>query len=461
MVTDFMMTFQKEGASKLRALKLSAYAIATVVFVEVSLGLVVGSLAIVSDGLHATLDLITTIALFVAAKAALKPPDDEHLYGHEKFETIGGLIGGIVLVGVAVIIFYEAALKAIQGVGVNQSLGLVGFGAIGFTFCIDVFRLTIFRRAGGESSTVKVGFYHAIADLSSTVIAFIGFGLAVLAGINWGDAIASVALGILLSYLSVGLIRNNIMELSDAASKEMIQEIRKQIVSEPGVAKTENLRARKAGSKIFLETTVQVAEGMDLEEAHALASKIESNLKGAFGNVDATIHIEPNEKATRMEHLVEKLAMTEGVREVHEVATVYSGGKLYVTLHAIVDPKLSVEEAHKIAEEIERRVQGGMRQLEHVTVHVEPSGEVRALEVGDEELKTIISRVTDGLSQNFRLEKVLTYVAGGKRYVDLDCCFTKQITIAEAHRLASRIEKEVKDRFADSVVTVHIEPICG
>ena len=75
-------------------------------------------------------------------------------------------------------------------------------------------------------------------------------------------------------------------------------------------------------------------------------------------------------------------------------------------------------------------------------------------------MKAIIYKVTDGLTDNLRLDKLLTYVAGGKRYINLDCCFTKQITIAEAHELASRIEKEVKERFAEAVVTVHIEPIC-
>jgi divalent metal cation (Fe/Co/Zn/Cd) transporter len=145
---------------------------------------------------------------------------------------------------------------------------------------------------------------------------------------------------------------------------------------------------------------------------------------------------------------------------VHEISTVYASGKLYITLHAIVDPALSVEEAHNIAEKIEENMHSGIRLLEHVTVHVEPAGEIPALEIGEDELKTIISRVTDGFAQNFRVDKVLTYVAGGKRYINLDCCFTKQITIAEAHELASRIEKEVKERFTDSVVTVHIEPIC-
>jgi cation diffusion facilitator family transporter len=458
------MQNSQEGAYKLNVLKLSAIAITSVVVVEVSLGLVVNSLAILSDGLHALLDAITTLALFLATKAALKPPDEEHMYGHEKFETIGGLIGGIALIGIALLVIYEAISKLAQGVGVNEELKLVGFSAIGFTFCIDILRIAIFRKAAGsESTTVKVGFYHAIADLSSTVIAFLGFGLATLAQIKWGDSLASMILGILLGYLSIKLIRSNIMELSDTASKEMVQRIRKEILSHEGegALKCENLKVRKVGSKTFIETTVQVPSRMNLEEAHALASKIEANLTEAFGNVDATIHIEPSEKETKMEQLVEKLATVEGVRAVHEIATVYSSGKLYITLHAYVDPKLSVEEAHEIAEKIENRMRAGIKQLENVTVHVEPYGaEVRAAEIDENELRKIIQKVAKGIEQNFYIKRIVTYSAEGKQYINLDCCFTKQVSITEAHKIASRIEEEIKERFADAVVTVHMEPIC-
>src|SRR4030067_3552092 len=113
------MQNSSEGTYKLNALKLSAIAIASVVVVEVSLGLIVNSLAILSDGLHALLDVITTLLLFFATKAALKPPDEEHTYGHEKFETIGGLIGSLVLIGVAILVAYEAALRLMAGVGVG------------------------------------------------------------------------------------------------------------------------------------------------------------------------------------------------------------------------------------------------------------------------------------------------------------------------------------------------------
>jgi cation diffusion facilitator family transporter len=449
-----------QGAGKLRALKLSAAAIFSVVVIEVIVGLAVGSLAVLSDGLHALLDVVSSVMLFFAARAALKPPDEEHTYGHEKFEAIGGLIAGIILVAVALLIFYEAAERLMAPTPFNEGLQLAGFIAIGYTLCVDVFRITVFRKAGSTHSTsVKAGFYDAVSDLSSTIIALLGFGLATLGFYN-GDSFASIFLGAMLIYLSIRLARTSITELSDATSKGMTQRLQKTILSEEGVLKSENLRARQVGSKTFIETTVQVSEAMSLDEAHALASRIESKLTKTFGNVDATIHIEPAPSETGMKQLVQQLAHVEGVREVHEISTVYATGKLYITLHAIVDPKISVEEAHNIAEKIENNMYPEIKQLEHVTVHVEPAGEIPAVEIGEAELKTMIARATDGFAPNFRVDKVLTYVAGGKRYINMDCCFTKQITIAEAHDLASKVEKEVKGRFADAVVTVHIEPIC-
>ena len=451
-----------QGAGKVRALKLSAVAIFSVVIIEVIIGspLVANSLAILSDGLHALLDALSSLMLFFAARASLKPPDEEHTYGHGKFEAIGGLTAGIILVGVALLVFYEAAVRLMGNVRVNEGLEFAGFFAIGYTLCIDFFRITIFRKAGStHSASVKAGFYDAISDLSSTIIALLGFGLATIGFYN-GDSFASIFLGLMLIYLSIRLVRSSIAELSDATSKGMTQRIENAILSEEGVVKNENLRARQVGSKTFVETTVKVSDAMSLDEAHALASRIEGKLTKIFGNVDATIHIEPSEREMGIKQLVEKLAKVESVQEVHEISTVYASGKLYVTLHALVNPNLSVEEAHVIADKIEKSMYSGIKQLEHVTVHVEPSGEVRAVEIGEDDLKNIISKVSDGFAESLRVDKVLTYAAGGKRYINLDCCFTKQITIAEAHELASRIEKEVKERFADAVVTVHIEPIC-
>jgi len=448
-----------KGDSKLRVLKVSAVAIASVVIVEVVLGLLVDSLAILSDGLHASLDVFSTVMLFVATRAALKPPDEEHMYGHEKYEAIGGLIGGIILVGVAILIFYEAAVRLISNIQVNEGLQIAGFLAIGYTLCIDLFRVTIFRGAGhSQSTSVKAGFYDAISDLGSTLIALLGFGLATM-GFYYGDAIASVFLGCMLTVLSIRLARDSIMELSDTASKDLVQKTRKTVLAHDGIRDCRTLKVRKVGSKIFADCTVQVSSLMSLEEAHALASKIEEDLEKTFGNVDATIHIEPAEEETKVEQLVEKLATVENVKEVHDSVTVYARGKLYITLHAYVDPNLSVEEAHEIAEKIESKMHAEIKQVENVTVHVEPYGvDKHAAEIDEDELKDVIDKLAKKVKTSLRLKRTVTYTADRKRYINIDCCFTKQVPLTEAHEIASQVEKKIAEYFADAVVTVHIEP---
>jgi cation diffusion facilitator family transporter len=448
-----------ENEYKLRTLKRSTIAIASVVLVEVILGLVVNSLAIVSDGLHALLDALTTFALLIATQASLKPPDEEHMYGHEKFESIGGLIGGIALIGVALLIMYEAILKILENTPVNQELQLVGFIAIGYTFCIDFFRVGSFMKARkSESSTMKAGLFHAVADLSSTVIALLGFGLATL-GFPYGDSLASMVLSVLLTYLSVKLVWSNGMELSDAVSKDVADKVRKEILRTKGVCKCEDLKIRRAGNKTFVRATVQVPDYLGLEEAHDLTSEIESKLKKSMGNADVTIHTEPCETEMPTEKLVEKLAMeTAGVKGVHGIDASYADGKLYITLHIYVNPKLTVEEADGMADNIESKIQEGVRDVENVAVHIEPysARKRRGSTVNENEISRIIHEAA-GSSGVFHIKRIVTYVADNKRYINIDCRFTKQTSVEDAHKIASDIEEKVRAHFAETIVTVHTE----
>jgi cation diffusion facilitator family transporter len=450
-----------EGQTKLRALKISAIAIFSVVIVEVAVGLIVNSLAIISDGLHALLDALSSVMLFFAVRESLKPPDEEHTYGHEKFEAIGGLIGGIVLIAVACLIFYEAAVRLLENTQLSGGVEYTGFIAIGYALFISALRVTVFKKNRHvEGASMKAGFYDAISDLGSTIIALLGFALALL-GFSRGDAFASIFLGVMLTYLSIKLAKASVMELSDTASRELVAKTRRVIQSCNGVVKTENLKVRKVGSKVFVDASVQVPNVMSLEDAHALASKIEICLKDACGNVDATIHIEPADKEHKIKQLVEKLATVEGVKEVHEIATNYVGGKLYITLHAYVNPELSVEEAHRLAEVIEGRLHSEIKPLENVTVHMEPAGvAIPAEQFNEARLQKIVQDAAVDIGGNLQVKRVVTYAAEGKRYINIDCCFTRHVQIKDAHHMASLLEKETKEHFANAVVTVHIEPKC-
>jgi cation diffusion facilitator family transporter len=450
--------FQNEANYKLRALKISAIAIFSVVIVEVTVGFLVNSLAIVSDGLHALLDALSTIMLFFAVRAAIKPPDEEHTYGHEKFETIGGLIGGIALIGVAILIFYEAAMRLLAAPVLNSNIEFAGFIAITYALFIAALRVTIFRKSQHiQSQSMKAGLYDAISDLSSTIIALLGFGLATL-GFYSGDAFASIFLGILLTYLSAKLVKSSISELSDSVSKDLIDKARSIIHDCNGVLKTRDLKVRKVGSKVFVESSVQVPFLMSLDEAHSLTSKIEACLGDSLGNVEATIHVEPSVEGKKMGSLIKKLATVEGVKEVHEISTHYVEGKLYVTLHAYVNPELSVEDSHKISDAVEKQIRSAIKQIEHVTVHIEPSNAT----ITEEEVHDLIEKIAYEAAKNtgekLQIENVVTYFAEDKRFINVDCSFTNLIKIKDAHKIVSQIEKDIKEHFANAEVTVHMEP---
>jgi cation diffusion facilitator family transporter len=449
-----------ESGYKLRTLRYSAVAIASVVVVEVAIGLTVNSLAIASDGLHALLDAVTTVLLFVATRESAKPPDEEHMYGHEKFESIGGLVGGIALIGIALLILYEAVLKALRGQSINFGLEYAGFIAVGYTFCVDFFRVgTLLKARRSESTTMKAGFYHAIADLSSTIIAFLGFGLATL-NFPYGDSLASTILGMLLIYLSVKLVWSSGMELTDTVSRDMADRVRHEIVVTEGICKLESLKVRKAGEKAFVRATIQVPNYLNHDEAHELASRIESNIRNVLGNCDVAIHTEPCKPEMPTERLVEKLALeVQGIKEVHEISSVHTDGKLYITLHANVDSKMSLEAAHGLARSIEKRIEERIPEVEDVAVHMEPFSVDRrkGSMVDDEEIRRIIHGIAENYKQAFRVKGIVTYVARKKRYISIDCSFTGQISLEEAHRVASQIEEKLSERFVETSVTVDIE----
>ncbi len=450
-----------ESAYKIRALKLSLIAITSVIAVELTIGTIVSSLAIISDGLHATLDAITSLVILLATRAALKPPDEEHMYGHEKFESLGGLVGGIALIAVALLIIYEAIVKIINHETVDLGLKYLGFTAVGYTFCIDIFRVgTLFRGRKSASTTLRVGFYHAAADMSSTIIAFIGFGLATL-GYQYGDSIASITLGVMLSYLSIRLVKSAGSELSDTASKEVVLKIRKAVLDTKGIDTIKDLKVRIAGETTFVRITVQVPNYMDFKESHRTASQAKENIRRAVkGETDVLVHVE-HSPGVPAEKIVEDIAMNvPGVKNVHDVDVSCTEGKVYVTLHSRVDPKMTVQEAHDLADQIENQIIGNIKDVENVSVHMEPfkARKTKGISVNVEEIRRLVQEAAEANKEAFRIKGIRTYVIGDKRYLNVDCIFTGQISIEEAHRIASQIEDKIRERFEDMIVTAHMEP---
>lgn len=454
-----------KSVTKIRALQLSFVAIASVVVAEGVIGFVTNSLAILSDAAHALLDTVTTLILLVTTQLSLKPPDEEHLYGHGKIEPIGGLIGGVALIGLAAYIFYEAVTRIYQ---ITLSMDRyvvhepVGFVAVGYTLAVDFFRIGLLWGRGGESVTARASLYHALSDFASTIIALVGFGLIFVGIDDRVDASASIVLGFLLVYLTVGLLRTSGADLSDQISRNIVAEIRREIMATKGVQTCKELKARKVGNKTFVETTICVPSSMGLAEAHDVASQIENNITRIHGDSSVTVHIEPVGTEKPADTQIETLATAvEGVRGVHNLTQAYSKGKLYITLHALVDPQLPIEHAHEIAEQIEANLTREISDIENVTVHIEPSAPAISREYAaqDADVRRVIKQIADAHPSIKRVRRVVTYVSEKKRYINIDCSFDKGTSVEAMHDTVSHIEAEIKREFKEAEVTIHAEPL--
>lgn len=448
---------------KVKALKLSFIAISTVILFEGIAGAFSNSLAILSDAAHAVFDAVTTLILLVTTQWSQKPPDEEHTYGHAKIESIGGLIGGLVLIALAAVLLFEASMRFISIKEAN--INPIGFVAIVYTFCVDFFRIgTLSRTIEGGSVTVRANLYHALADLTSTLIALVGFYFAAI-GVSQGDTMASVILALLLVYLSGRLIKTSALELSDAIPKRILSSLQKEIIKTQGVLECKELKVRKVGTNFFVEVTVFVSEKLGLQEAHDIASATEINIRNYLGDASVTVHVEPTQKEASLETVVENLVwLVKGVKGVHNVSSFYTEGDLHIVLHIQVDGKLSLEQAHETAEEIEQRLRQNINTTAKVTIHIEPFDHLKVSKrclPTKTKMEETIRQIVEKQPKVFKIKSITTYKKGEKRYLNIACSFDKRYSVDVAHNIVSDIERELRKRFEETIVTIHAEPPNG
>lgn len=202
--------------------------------------------------------------------------------------------------------------------------------------------------------------------------------------------------------------------------------------------------------KVLKWSIIAIASVVAVEIAVGIVINSLTSARGmskTLGKAVVTIHTEPCKMEVPTEKLVEKLAMEiHDVKEVHDVTMANSEGKLYVTLHAYVDPRLTVAKAHEIADEIEQGVKKNLPDVEDMAVHIEPfsNKEMKGTAVDEDEVKRIVHEIANEYQNTLHVRAIITYIAGKKRHIKIDCNFTKQLSIEEAHEIATKMEAEIR-----------------
>ena len=278
----------------------SAGNLALLVFKFVA-GVLGHSAAMVADAVHSLSDFFTDLVVLLFVRVSARPQDESHDYGHGKFETLATLFIGLALVGAAIGIIVNGAVK-FAGWLDGETLPIPGklalWAALASILVKEIlYRYTVIRGRALDSPAVVANAWHHRSDALSSIGAAIGIGGAILLGERWAvlDPLASIVVGGMLMKVAWDLLKGSLGELTDqslSAAEE--QEITDIITASPDVTEPHNLRTRRIGNRIAIESHIRMDGSLPLETAHEQASAIERRLEERFGpETLVTLHMEP------------------------------------------------------------------------------------------------------------------------------------------------------------------------
>ena len=443
-----------------QVLKISLFAILSAFAVELIFGLIFNSLGLITDSVHALLDSVVTVVLLLAARLAIKPPDAEHTYGHGKIETLGGLFGGIAILLIAVFFIYESLVR-LQSPEPEILPSIIAVIAGIYTIGVDIFRIILLgksiRRIGG--TTLKADFYHALMDLGSTLVAIVGI-LLVTTGFYQGDFIAALVLGVLLVVLSLKLIYRTAMDLTDIISPGLVTKVREITQNTDGVLGVGQILMRKSGDTIFCDVTISLRGDVSFDKAHEISNQAEKNIKNEISNCQTLVHFEPSWQGVSQESKIKDIAMgIDGVKDVHNISSYSSEGKIFVSLHVMVEREKNLEEAHKISEIVEEKIQNSLPEIHHITIHLEPFVTIpENLKFAGKTTEEKIGSLLEEYSEIKKIGRIIILQYKNIQKIDIDCSFDGGLAIEKVHDLTSQIERKIRSEFKNAIITIHPEP---
>lgn len=268
---------------------------------KVAVGIIARSSAIIADGLHSGSDLASDLAVLWSIHAARRPADEDHHYGHARYEAIVSLFVGILLIAAALFV----AIEAIVTIG-RQHGAIRNWWPLWMALASIALKELLFwwTRAVGRryrNSAIVANAWHHRSDAFSSIAAAAGIAGALVGGPRWAflDHLTAVVLAAFLVVIGIRIVRDSLSRLSDRApGPESVREMQQVICAISGVQGFHAFRARHsgAGGLIEMDVHIQVDPAITVLQGHDIANRVESELRRAIPDVTSVVvHIEPGE----------------------------------------------------------------------------------------------------------------------------------------------------------------------
>jgi cation diffusion facilitator family transporter len=428
-------------------------------------GVMTNSLGILSEALHSGLDLVAAATTVYAVRTSSKPPDEDHLYGHGKYESFSALVETLLLLATCAWISYEAIQRLFFRETYAEA-SLLGFAVMIISIVLDFSRSRALSRVAKKyrSQALEADALHFRTDILSS-LTVIGGLIFLRLGFRIADPLAALGVVVVVVVLSLRLGKRTILVLLDKAPEGLAEAIRSEVLRIPGVHSCGRVRVRPSGAETFVDLQVYVDRSTSFERVNAVALEVEQAIRKLEPNSDIVVRTRPTmEPETGLAEKVRKVAsQIHGVRGIHNLEVHDAENGLHIEMHLEADPDASLETAHGVATKLESAIKASIHEIAEIVTHIE-SAEEMPLTSADVTLESqrIMKAVRDTALQVpgvKRCRDIAVHSAEDGLHLTLTCVLDATLPVSEAHELSTRIESALLARIEGaSRALVHVEP---
>lgn len=453
-----------DHARKERVALLSILASAGITLGKFVAGFLSGSLALLSEAAHALVDTGATIVTYFAIRAAHKPADAEHQYGHGKFESLAALAEMVVLFVLAALVLVQASRRIAEGGGEFEATPLA-FAVLIISIVVDINRVMSLRKVAREtgSQALAADALHFASDLAGSVLVFLGL-VAALFGFKYGDALAAIGVAAFIAIAGWRLGRQTINTLVDSAPKGIAERVVAVATDVPGVVRVDQLRLRSGGAENFGEIEVSVSRTLPLDRVRAIKEQVLAAVRAEFPNTHLTIATIP--RALDNETVLERIILTAAKRRlpVHHVTVQDIGERLSIGLDIEVDGRMSLLAAHGLASKFEAAIRDELGAEVEVETHIEP---LEVPHLAGEEAPTVvtamiaesINRLAASVGTIRDIHDVRVRQTPSGLVVAYHCHADSALDVQTVHDSVDFLERETRHKHPEIIRVVgHAEP---
>jgi cation diffusion facilitator family transporter len=416
-------------------------------------GLMSGSLALLSEAAHSLIDVGATVMTYFAVRISGKPADAEHHYGHGKVESVSALAETALLFVLSGVVIWEALQRLLGDHGQAIEATRWAFGVIVVSVVVDFFRARLLYRVAAETSSeaLEADALHFGSDMWSSVAVLIGLGLVVL-GYPWADSAAAIVVAIFICIAGWRLGRRTIETLTDTAPPGAADKISAVVARIPGVVALERLRVRQAGDTLFVDLVVAVSRTLPLDRVAALKDRIVAAIRADSPAAEVTVTTEP--RALDDETVLERVMVIARNRAlaVHHVTVHTIEGRLAISLDLEVDGALALAAAHDVASGLEQAIRDELGPDVEVETHIEPlqAYDGRGREAAPERIAAVgdaLREIATKVALVREVHDVRVREADDGEIVNFHCLVDPAVTVAEVHDKVDEVERALRRRF--------------